>query len=35
MPQAQRAVGSALAASYRWGPERKLAILGWEAARSR
>ena len=53
-PQAQRAVGSALAAntiaylipchrvireggetgSYRWGAERKQAMLGWEAARS-
>lgn len=53
-PQAQRAVGSALAAnaigylipchrvireggdtgSYRWGAERKLVMLGWEAAQS-
>lgn len=55
MPQAQRAVGSALAANtigylipchrvirdggetggYYWGAERKLAMLGWEAAQSR
>jgi AraC family transcriptional regulator of adaptative response/methylated-DNA-[protein]-cysteine methyltransferase len=25
--------GSGESGHYRWGPERKLALLGWEAAR--